>query len=83
MYKEPPDKREKTLNRITRNRKIYFAVFYHLNQMKVKKIYEIEPEVLLKEAEKKLDQSSSSHIGFPESWVRKNGRLVYNDKGVS
>ena len=29
MFKEPPDKRAESLSRITRKRKVYFAVFYH------------------------------------------------------
>jgi hypothetical protein len=77
MYKEPPENRQNSLIRITRNHKIYFAVFYKNEQLKAKKIYEIETAVFLAEAMKKLDKSNSNHIGFSEKWVRENGIVVY------
>jgi len=43
MFKEPADKRAESLSRITRNSKIYYAVFYADNQTKCKIIYELEP----------------------------------------
>ncbi len=81
MFKEPPEKRRESLERITRNSKIYFAVFYRANQIRVKRIYEIEPKVLLNETIRQLDRSRNtiSHVGFPESWARQNGKLVYQD----
>jgi hypothetical protein len=85
MFKAPLVKREESLLRITRNKRIYFAVFYADNQTKVKAIYELEPEVVLKETERQLDKSSNdiSHVGFAEPWVKKNGRIVYDDgKGL-
>ena len=84
MFKEPPDKRAESLYRIKRNRKIYFAIFYKNNPLTVKVIYEIEPNVLLEEAERQLDSSSNiiSHVGFSEDWARRNGKVVYVDKNV-
>jgi len=81
MFKEPLDKREKSLQRITRNDKVYYAVFYANNQTKVKEIYEIEPIVMKIETERQLDRSSNaiSHVGFSISWVRENGKCVYID----
>jgi hypothetical protein len=81
MFKEPADKREESLNRIKRNRMIYLVVFYKENPLKVKVIYEIEPEVLLTETERQLDRSRNaiSHVGFPENWAEQNGRSVYQD----
>lgn len=38
MFKEPPHKRAESLRRITRNHKVYFAVFYAANQTKCKVI---------------------------------------------
>ncbi len=82
MFKEPAAKRAESLSRITRNRKIYFAVFYAANQTKCKVIYEFEPQVVLQETERQLDRSSNeiSHVGFSENWARQNGRVVYEDK---
>ena len=82
MFKEPPEKRSKSLERITRNSKIYLAIFYKAKQIRVKRIYEIEPAVLLEKAVEKLNQSSNkiSHVGFSETWARQNGKLVYQDQ---
>ena len=82
MFKEPADKRAESLNRIKRNRKVYFAVFYKSNQTKCKVIYEIEPDIVVKETERQLDRSRNdiSHVGFSEDWVIRNGRLVYEDR---
>ena len=84
MFKEPEEKRKKSLDRIRRNAKIYYAVFYKNDQAKVKVIYEIEPDVVADEAERKLDRSRNaiSHVGFPERWIRNNGRIVYEDKNL-
>jgi hypothetical protein len=81
MFKEPADKRAESLTRITRNRKVYLAVFYASNQTKCKVIYEIEVDVLLAEAERQLDRSRNaiSHVGFTIDWARSNGRTVYED----
>lgn len=83
MFKEPARKRRESLSRITRNEKIYYAVFYSDNQTRVKVIYEIEPDVLLKEAERQLDKSgnSISHVGFSENWTKANGKIVYQNGG--
>jgi hypothetical protein len=82
MFKEPPEKRLESLKRITRNRMIFFAVFYELEQTKVKVIYEIEPAILLEEAERQLDRSRNaiSHLGFSEPWARRNGKAIYVHK---
>jgi len=69
MFKAPPEKRKESLARISRNHRIYFAVFYEKEQTKCKVIYEIMPDVLLTEAERQLDRSSNdiSHVGFTET----------------
>lgn len=84
MFKEPLDKREESLLRISRNTKIYFAVFYAWNQIKVKIIYEADPAVVAREANRQLDRSSNviSHVGFSEKWIRENGMIVYEDSGL-
>ena len=81
MFKEPSDKRAESLKRITRNSKIYFAVFYASNQTKCKIIYELEPEIVLTETERQLNRSKNpiSHVGFSINWARKNGKIVYED----
>jgi len=82
MFKEPADKRAESLARITRNSKVYFAVFYEDNQTKCKVIYELTPAVVLKETERQLDRSRNaiSHVGFSEDWAREHGRVVYQDR---
>ncbi len=82
MYKRPPKRRADSLNRILRNRKIYLAIFYASNQTKIKIIYELEPAVVRAETERKLDRSKNdiSHVGFSESWAKRNGVVVYEDK---
>ena len=82
MFKEPPDKRAESLTRITRNAKFYFAVFYETNQTKCKVIYELDPAVVLVEAERQLDRSRNaiSHVGFSISWASANGHIVYQDE---
>ena len=82
IFKSPEDKRNKSLHRITRNSKIYFAIFYKQNQVKCKVIYEVEAEILLTETLRKLDRSKNniSHVGFSEKWARKNGKIVFEDK---
>lgn len=82
MFKSPPAKRAESLSRITRNQKIYFAVFYADNQTKVKVIYELDPNDVVRETERQLDRSRNqiSHVGFSEDWARTNGRVVYQDR---
>ena len=82
MFKEPPDKRQESLARITRNSKVYYAVFYANNQIRCKIIYELEPDVVLEEAERQLDRSRNaiSHVGFGIRWVRRHGDVVYEDE---
>ena len=81
MFKSPPEKRAESLSRITRNSKIYLAVFYSGNQTRCKVIYELDPDVVLFEANRKLDRSGNpiSHIGFSPKWAAENGIVVYQD----
>lgn len=83
MFKEPETKRRESLERIRRNFKIYYAVFYALDQTRVKVIYELDPNVVVLEAERQLDKSRNviSHVSFSESWVRQNGTAVYQADG--
>ena len=82
MFNAPAAKRADSLRRITRNHKIYFAVFFEADQTKCKVIYELETEVLLEETIRQLDRSMNdiSHVGFSEAWARMNGKVVYEDK---
>jgi hypothetical protein len=81
MFKEPALKREESLRRITRNEKVYFAVFYADNQTKVKVIYELEPSVVVSETVRQLNRSKNaiSHVGFGEPWAKEHGTVVYQD----
>lgn len=85
MFKQPMDKREKSLDRIRRNAKIYLAVFYQHDQSKIKVIYEIEPNAAVQEANRQLDRSRNaiSHVGFPERWACANGTIVYKDNSAA
>ena len=82
MFKRPDKKRQESLNRIRRNDKIYYAVFYKHNQLKVKVIDELDPEIVVQETERQLDRSGNeiSHVGFSERWVCENGKIVYEEK---
>jgi|TARA_Y100000034_G_scaffold8058_1_gene8792 hypothetical protein len=82
MFKSPPDKRKRSILRITRNDKIYYAVFYKNDQTKCKEIYEIEPSIMLKEANRQLDACSNdiAHLGFSIKWAKNNGIIVYENK---
>jgi hypothetical protein len=79
MFKGPTEKRQKSLQRITRNKKIYCAIFDKNSPLEVLEIFEIEPDVMLKETERQLDSSSNkiSHVGFNIKWVKMNGEKVY------
>lgn len=83
MFKAPADKRQESLNRIRRNRKVFFAVFYEDNQTKLKVIYELETNPVLVETERQLNASRNeiSHVGFTEGWAQRNGVIVFQDKG--
>jgi len=82
MFKSPPEKRSESLTRMTRNRAIYLAVFDRSDQIKVKVIYELSPQVVVAEAIRKLDRSRNaiSHVSFFRSWAAREGRVVYGDK---
>lgn len=81
MFKAPMEKRERSLYRITRNSKIYLTVFYAQNQLEVKTIYELELDVMEREAVRQLNGSENniSHVNFSISWARKHGRVVYQN----
>lgn len=81
MFSRPPEKRAESLSRITRNFKVYFAVFYADNQARCKVIYELEIDTVLAETNRQLDRSRNaiSHVGFPIRWARENGIVVYED----
>ena len=81
MFNRPEEKRAASLKRITRNSKVYYAVFYADNQSKCKAIYELEPKAVVVETERKLNRSRNaiSHVGFSIKWARTNGRRVYRD----
>lgn len=84
MFRSPKDKRAESLRRITRNKMIYLAIFYRKNPLKVKVIYAILPNVLLKETERQLDGSTNeiSHVGFSENWAKPNSKVVYQDTKI-
>ncbi|MBI3853525.1 MAG: hypothetical protein HY298_25040 [Verrucomicrobia bacterium] len=79
MFSKTPEKRAKSLDRITRNTAIYCAVFDQDSPMDVLVIYEVPVDLVLKEVERKLDASKNdiSHIGLSIKWAEQNGKVVY------
>lgn len=79
MFKSPADKRAKSLERITRNTAIYYAIFDEESPLDVLAIYEVAMDAVLREAERQLDASRNeiSHVGFTIKWAQQNGKLVY------
>ena len=79
MFKSPPDKRAKSLTRISRNSAIYCAIFDEKHPLDVIAIYEVPVDVMLKEAERQLDASRNniSHVGYPIDWVQQHGKIVH------
>ena len=80
MYKDPPEARAKSLERITRNTAIYCAIFQKDDPLEVLVIYKIPVQVFLEEATRKLDKSKSAeaiHLSFSIKWCERNGEVVY------
>jgi len=80
MFKTPPDKRAKSLERITRNAAIYCAVFEEESPLDVRVIYEVPVQAMVHEAERQLDVSRNeiSHVGFTIKWAQEHGQVVYS-----
>ena len=80
MFSSPPNKRSKSLARISRNAAIYCAVFDKESLLEIIAIYEVPVANMLSEAERQLDVSRNeiSHVGFTIKWAKKNGVIVYS-----
>lgn len=80
MFKSPAKKRDKSLERITRNTLIYCAVFEEKSPLNVIKIYKVDVQVFLREVERQLDASRNkiSHVGITVNWCDENGEVVYS-----
>jgi hypothetical protein len=80
MFRSPPEKRSKSLERITRNAAIYCAVFDAESPLDVLVIYEVPVAAMVREAERQLKTSRNeiSHVGFTVKWAEQNGRQVYS-----
>lgn len=76
MFKSPPEKRVKSMHRITRNKKIYCVVF--TEPLQVQEVWDVPVETFEAEVERQLDASQNeiSHVSVPIKWVRKNGIKV-------
>lgn len=85
MFKNPPEKRAKSLLRIARNAAIYCAVFDAEHPLTVRVIYKLSVDVVLREAERQLDVSRNdiSHVGFSIKWCERNGEVVYKKVPLS
>jgi hypothetical protein len=83
MFSSPPDKRAKSLERITRNTAIYCAMFDEESPLDVLVIYEVPVDAVVREAGRQLDASRNeiSHVGVTIKWVQQNGKLVYTKPG--
>lgn len=82
VFNKPEAKRQASLERVSRNSRIYLAIFYKERPLNVKVIYELDPKTVRKETEAKLDRSSNaiSHVGFTETWAKANGKVIYSAK---
>jgi len=80
MFRSPPDKRAKSLERITRNVAIFCAVFDEQSPLDVVTIYEVPVDALLREVERQLDASRNaiSHVGVTIKWAHEHGKRVYS-----
>ncbi len=76
MFKSPPEKREKSLHRITRNRQIFCVVFS--DSLTIKEIWDVPVDLFKKEIERQLDNSQNeiSHVSVSFKWVKDNGKKV-------
>ncbi|MGL4943704.1 MAG: hypothetical protein ACRC46_11000 [Thermoguttaceae bacterium] len=81
MFNEPTERREESFKRITRNAKVYLAIFDVSDPTKCKIIYELTPESVKAETERQLNKSRNaiSHVGFSESWAKEHGHVVWRD----
>ena len=70
---------EGNLHRIERNDMFYFGSFNKEDGIGLEEVYEVETDKVLTEAKDKISKmsESSKHIGFGLSWVKNNGKLVY------
>jgi len=80
MFKSPEEKRQKSLQRISRNDCFYCVVFNKESPLDVKMIYKIATQDILCEAVRQLSASSNeiSHVGFTIKWAKEHGGIVYN-----
>ncbi len=76
MFSRPPEKRERSLERLRRNAFIYCAIFDKSAPLTLLELYEVDVDVAV--AERQLDASSNdiSHLAFGRKWARTNGRQV-------
>ena len=79
FFKHPPEKKAKSMERITRNSKIYCVVFDSKSTLDVVKIIDVDINIFIDEVERQLESSSNdiSHIGVPISWAEKNGKTIF------
>ena len=70
---------EENLHRIERNDMFYFGSFNKEDGITLEEVYEVETDIVLTEAKNKISKmsESSKHIGFGLTWVKDNGKLVY------
>ena len=70
---------EDNLHRIERNDMFYFGSFNKKDGISLEEVYEVETDKVLTEGKVKIKNMSptSKHIGFSLTWVKNNGKLVY------
>lgn len=63
---------------------IPLAIFYENDPMRCKVIYELNVEDVVAETNRQLDRSANeiSRVGFDETWAKRTGTAVYEDKGL-
>lgn len=82
MFKEPEDKRQKSLQRISRNAAFFCVVFKKESPLDIKVIYKLGTGDVLAETERQLNVSTNaiSHVGFTIKWAAENGEVVYQSE---
>jgi hypothetical protein len=79
VFKAPPEKRARSLDRLARNDHVYLIIFDAEIATKILRIYELDKTELLAEMKRQLDRSKTdiAHVGFSEKFAAQVGKLVF------
>jgi hypothetical protein len=78
MYADPPEKKERSLDRIRRIAAVFCAVFDEDNPVGLIRIFRVATSDVLSEVSRQLDRGKSpTTVHLRMGWVREFGRLVW------